>query len=145
MFNLGVKLRMEEFQKNSPVIRQANTIGAIFNWHFYEMPSFLFLVWKNYIEFVFNYFSIHLLFLTLFSPWRRYKWRYPRGFDIGGYLSIFISNFFSRVMGAIARLFLIVIGIIAQIFIFTAGIVVILLWVSMPFIIVFLLFLLFYV
>ena len=113
-----------------------NIITSWFVWHFYEMPKFLFLVWKNYLWFGSNFFSIPLLILTLFSPWRRYKWRYPKGFDIGEYLSTFISNIFSRFMGAICRIALIVFGIITQIFIFTAGVIVILFWFIMPFILV---------
>ena len=99
---------MENFKKE-------NIISMWFTWHFYEMPRFLFSVWKNYIFFVTNFFSVPLLLATFLSPWRRYAWKYPRGFDIGQYYQVFISNFFSRIIGAIARLVLIVIGILAQI------------------------------
>jgi len=110
-----------------------NLITKWFVWHFYEMPQFLFLVWGNYLSFGSYYFSIPILFLTFFSPWRRYRWRYPKGFDVGGYLNVFISNSFSRFIGMILRFFLIILGIIAEVVIFIVGLGVIISWVLIPF------------
>lgn len=124
--------------------KEENIIVLWFGWHFYEMPKLLFLVWKNYLYFGLNYFSVPLLFLTLFSPWKKYKWRYPKGFDIGEYFGTFISNVFSRLIGAICRLFLIIFGVIAQIFIFTLGAAVILFWFLMPIISIIIILLLLY-
>jgi len=97
-------------------------------WRFYEMPKFLFSVWRSYLLFGLNYFSIDLLLKTLFSPWRRYNWVYPKGFDIKEFFNTLVSNTFSRILGAICRMVLIIIGALAQIFIF--------LWLSIPFIII---------
>lgn len=108
-----------------------------FAWHFFEMPVFLAQVWRNYLSFGIYFFSIPLLLTTLFSPWRQYRWRYPRGFDIGGYLTTFISNTFSRLAGAAARLILIIAGIIVQIGILVAGMAVILIWIAIPFVFIF--------
>ncbi len=122
-----------------------NIIVMWLKWHFYEMPQFLFSAWKNYIFFVSNFFSVPLLLSTFFSPWRRYAWRYPRGFDIGEYYKVFISNLFSRVIGAMMRFVLIIFGIIAQILVIVAGFIIILFWVLMPFIVIALIFIFFYV
>ncbi len=105
-------------------------------WRFYEMPKFLFSVWRSYLLFGLNYFSIDLLLKTLFSPWRRYNWVYPKGFDIKEFFNTLVSNTFSRILGAICRMVLIIIGALAQIFIFVAGIFAIFLWLSIPFIII---------
>ncbi len=107
-----------------------------FFWHFYEMPRFLFSVWNNYLKFGSNYFSVPLLLKTFFSPWRRYNWMYPKGFDIAEFFNTLVSNTFSRILGAICRIVLIIMGIIFQIFIFMAGITVILFWLFMPAIII---------
>ncbi|MBU4274852.1 hypothetical protein KKE19_03495 [Patescibacteria group bacterium] len=101
-------------------------------WHFYEMPKFLLQVWKNFILFAINFFSTPLLLKTLFSPWRRYNWSYPRGFDIRGYLETIISNFFSRFLGAICRIVLIIIGSILQIFVVIVGAIIFLGWLILP-------------
>lgn len=114
-------------------------------WHFFEMPAFLVSVWKNYIFFGLNYFSVPLLAKTLFSPWRRYKWAYPRGFDPVEFFNTLVSNIFSRFLGALCRIVLIIIGCIAQVFILLAGPIVILVWVLIPFIIVGALFYVFYI
>ncbi|MEK7658590.1 MAG: hypothetical protein AAB352_01870 [Patescibacteria group bacterium] len=107
-----------------------------FLWHFYEMPKFLFSAWKNYLSFGSNYFSIPLLFLTLFSPWRRYKWQYPKGFDVKEFFNTLISNTFSRILGALCRIVLIIVGIIFQFIIFISGPIIILLWLVIPLIII---------
>ncbi len=113
-----------------------NLLTSWFKWHFYEMPQFLFSIWKNYISFGADFFSAHLLLKTLFSPWRRYNWRYSKGFDIGEFFSTLISNIFSRIIGAIMRSVLIILGIITQIFILAIGGIIILFWLLMPFILV---------
>jgi len=105
-------------------------------WHFYEMPEFLLNVWKNYILFALNYFSLPLLLKSLFSPWRKYNWRYPKGFDIGEFFSTLISNIFSRIIGFVMRIVLIIIGIAFQIFVVFAGLIIFLLWIFIPFIII---------
>lgn len=124
--------------------KEQNIIVQWFAWHFYQMPKFLFLVWENYLLFGINYFSINLLFLTLFSPWKKYNWNYPKGFDIGEYFGTFISNIFSRIIGAICRITLIIIGIVAQIMIFVLGTLVILFWFLVPVLFILLGLLLFY-
>jgi hypothetical protein len=109
-------------------------------WHFYQMPVFLFSAWKNYLAFGLRFFSAPLLLSTLFSPWKKYRWNYPRTFNIIEYANTFVSNTFSRIVGALIRLVLIILGFFAQIFIFLAGIVVILAWLFIPLILIALLY-----
>ena len=113
-----------------------NIIIMWFLWHFYEMPKFLFSVWRNYLLFGLDYFSIPLLLKTLFSPWRKYNWVYPKVFDVKEFFNTFISNTFSRILGAMCRMVLIIIGVLVQIFIFVTGIIIIFLWLLIPFIII---------
>lgn len=113
-----------------------NIISMWLLWHFYEMPEFLLGVWKNYIFFALNYFSLPLLLKSLFAPWRRYKWSYPKWFDVGEFFSTLISNAFSRALGALMRIVLIAVGILFQIFVIFAGLIIFLLWIFLPFIII---------
>lgn len=110
----------------------SNILTSFISWHFIEAPKFLLQVWKNFIQFSINFFSTPLLLKTLFSPWRRYNWSYPRGFDVMAYFETFVSNFFSRFLGAIVRLVLIILGIIFQIFVVVFGAVVFLAWLVLP-------------
>ena len=106
-------------------------------WHFWEIPKSLFDIWKNYITFATNYFSLSLLLSTLFSPWRRNAWRFPKIFDIQEYANVVISNVFSRIIGFILRIVLIITGAIFQVIVLIAGILVIIFWLLIPFIIIF--------
>lgn len=101
-------------------------------WHFIEAPKQIFRGWKNILVFIWNYFSVSLLFKTLFSYWHQYHWYYPRGFDIGKYLEVFFSNMISRVLGAIMRIFMIFLGTVVQLIFFVAGMVILITWLAMP-------------
>ena len=116
--------------------RKQNIFVVWLVWHFVEVPKFLLTVWKNYILFALNYFSLPILLKSLFAPWRRYRWNYPKGINVGDFLSTLISNTFSRIMGAIMRIILIAVGIVFQIFVILAGIAIILLWILIPFIVI---------
>ena len=116
--------------------RKQNIFVVWLVWHFVEVPKFLLTVWKNYILFALNYFSLPILLKSLFAPWRRYRWNYPKGINVGDFLSTLISNTFSRIMGAIMRIVLIAVGIVFQIFVILAGIAIILLWILIPFIVI---------
>jgi hypothetical protein len=101
-------------------------------WQFWEVPKDILIGWKNFLKFGLNYFSLFLLLRTLFSPWRHYSWAYPRGFDIGKYFEVFISNLTSRILGAVLRIFLIISGILVEIFIFFAGVLIFIGWLIGP-------------
>ncbi|PIR71502.1 MAG: hypothetical protein COX89_01410 [Candidatus Nealsonbacteria bacterium CG_4_10_14_0_2_um_filter_37_10] len=101
-------------------------------WQFWEVPKNILLGWKNFLKFGLNYFSLPLLLRTFFSPWRRYTWAYPRGFDVGKYFEVFISNLISRILGAVLRIFLIIIGVLAEVFIIFAGAILFFGWIVLP-------------
>ena len=106
------------------------------SWHFFEVPKEILAIWKNFLLFNLNYFSIPLLLRTFFSPWRRYREYQGRGFSIGRYLEVFFANLIFRLLGAIMRSFLIIIGLLAEIFLFFAGLVVFLGWFILPIVLI---------
>jgi hypothetical protein len=109
-----------------------NILVAWLLWHFYEAPRFLLKVWGNFLRFSANFFSTPLLLKTFFSPWRRYHWSYPRSIDVKEYANVFISNTFSRVLGAICRIVLIIFGIVFQVFVAVAGAIIFVGWIILP-------------
>jgi len=112
--------------------KKQNIVIQYLIWQFFDVPGELIKAWKNFLLFNLNYFSISLLVKTFFSHWRRYKWFYGKGFDIGRYLEVLFSNLISRVLGAIIRSFLLLIGLMVEIFIILAGLIVFAGWLIMP-------------
>lgn len=102
------------------------------SWQFFEASRGILKAWGNFLKFNLNYFSIPLLLKTLFSPWRRYKESYGKGFDIGRYFTVFFSNLIFRILGAIMRIILIFFGLVAEIFIIFAGILIFFCWLLLP-------------
>ncbi len=109
-----------------------NIISLWILWYYSETPRNLLIAWRNFIFFNLNYFSIPLLLRTFFSPWRRYRWDYPRGFDIKGYFETFISNLTSRILGAMCRTVLILVGVATLIFTFIFGLIIFCGWLLLP-------------
>ncbi len=109
-----------------------NIFFQYLSWQFWEMPVNILKTWRDFLKFNLNYFSVPLLLKTLFSPWRRYKVSYGRGFDVGRYLEAAFSNLIFRVIGAILRTFLIIAGTLAEILILFAGAVVFMSWLVLP-------------
>ncbi len=117
------------------IVEKRNIITDWFLWHYVTALKDIFLKWKNILRFNLDYFSIPFLLETLFSPWRRYKISYGRGFDIGRFAEAIFFNAFSRFMGMIVRFSVICIGVVLQIFVFIIGFFVFLFWIALPFLI----------
>jgi len=122
--------------KIKPMIETAKKPTNIFfqwlSWQFFEMPGNILKIWKNFLKFNLNYFSIPLLLKTFFSHWRRYKWSHGRGFDFKRYFEVLLSNLISRILGAMMRSILIMIGFGVEIFIIFAGIILFFSWLVSP-------------
>ena len=111
------------------------TQNIFFQWlafHFFDAPGEILKDWRNFLRFNLNYFSILLLFRTLFAYWRKNQWSRPRGFDIGKYIEASFLNLVSRILGAMVRSFLIILGLAVELFIFLGGILVLLGWLMLP-------------
>lgn len=117
-------------------MKRENIFSLWLLWQFYEMPKFLLRVWNNYFMFAVNFFSAPQLLKTFLAPWRRYNWRYPKGFELAEFFNTLISNIFSRILGAMMRTVLIVTGILLQVFVAIAGLLIFIFWLLMPFIII---------
>lgn len=95
------------------------------------MPRAIAVAWKDILISGLEYFSLPVLMKTLFSPWRRYLWSYPVGFQPAILLEVLVSNFISRILGAIMRLGLIIIGVCGEFLIGVAGAAVFFLWLAL--------------
>lgn len=109
-----------------------NIVFQYIFWQIFEVPKNIFKAWKNFFLFYLNYFSIPELVKTFFSHWRRYRWEYPKGFELGIYFEVFFSNLISRSLGVVLRTFLIIAGLIWEIFIIFSGLLVLIGWFLLP-------------
>lgn len=102
-------------------------------WYYTKGLLLLFLVVRNLLWFLLEFFSVQELFLTLFSPWHRdVSQKYWRGFDPVRFIQLFAENAISRVIGAIVRFFVIVVGLIVFIGAGIFSIIIFIMWVTFP-------------
>ena len=108
------------------------SLVLFFEWYFFDSPKEILKGIKNILKFGFRYFSIPFLLKTFFAHWHRYSWQYPKAFDIGKILEVWLSNQISRLIGMIARVFLILIGLIFEVFVLIFGLSIFLFWLFLP-------------
>lgn len=109
-----------------------------FSWQFFEVPKGLFRAWKNYLRFFLHFFSLPILLRSFFSPWHDITWSYGRGFSFSRYAQTFISNGFSRVIGACLRTVLILFGFVIEILVLIIGSLIFAVWLFLPLWLIFL-------
>ena len=119
------------------IVQKQNILVQWVFWYFIEIPKNILQTWKDIFRFYLNYFSTPLLLKTLFAPWKHIILSYPKGFDLGDYFEIFISNLISRSIGAILRSFLILIGILIEVLIMFFGLIMFLGWFVLPIFLIF--------
>ncbi|MFH1181158.1 MAG: hypothetical protein V1705_01980 [bacterium] len=110
-----------------------NIIFQYVVWQFADAPKAILAGWKNFLKFGLYYFSAPLLLKTLFSPWRRFQWGYPKGLSMGKGIEAFFSNLISRILGLILRTFLVLFWAVFEIFIIFAGLAILASWLILPF------------
>lgn len=104
-------------------------------WHYGRAFHDMYIIWGNFFWFLFNLFSIEVLFGTLFSPWRRMTDEYTGGLDIGAFFESLIVNMLMRVVGIVLRLSVILVGVILLAIVCILGIVGFVIWLFLPVII----------
>lgn len=101
-------------------------------WHYTLAWRDLFSIYRNFLWFVWHFFSVGPLFSTLLSPWRRLGEEYRGGFDLGAIVSVWLVNILMRSVGFIFRSLMIVFALAAWLLVFAAGLVFIFLWPFLP-------------
>ena len=106
-------------------------------WQFIDVPKAILMGWKNFLLFNLNYFSVPLLLRTYFSHWHKYSYSYERVFEFWKNIEVFVFNMMSRIIGAILRTVFIILGVLTEVFIFLMGLIVFLIWLALPFVLIF--------
>jgi len=104
-------------------------------WHYgYALKNF-WGIFTNYIWFIYNFFSIKILFRTFFAPWKKMGEDYSKGFDLKKFFSTLVINTMMRLIGVIMRLIVILIGLASLVMVSIIGIIFFFSWLLAPFIV----------
>jgi len=114
------------------VVEKRNIFSSWLLWHYVVALKEIYQRWRDFLRFSLDYFSIPFLLKTIFSPWRKYKVSYGKGFDIAKILEAFGFNAFSRLLGVVIRTTVIFIGLLTEILIVFFGIFIIFSWILLP-------------
>jgi hypothetical protein len=112
-------------------------------WHYGQGTKDLFVILGRFVSFVFSFFSITLLFQTLFSPWKRLRSEYQKGFHPEEFFSSLLINTIMRIVGLLIRTVVIFLGLIATILMMTISLAIALIWIFYPLVLAFLIVLFF--
>ncbi len=108
-------------------------IKDYFLWHYGAAFPEMFRVLGNFFWFLYHFFSMPVLFRTLFSPWKKiHEERESAGFNLKDILSALIINIMMRIVGFFFRVVLITIGVMSIIFLFIFSISLFIFWVFAP-------------
>jgi ATP-dependent Clp protease ATP-binding subunit ClpC len=104
-----------------------------FLWHYSGGLKNFFQIWKNYIDFYWNYFSIGRFSRTLFSAWKRDISRVSqRGLHPVLLLQSLIENVITRIVGAVVKGVMILVGMFFEAFTLVFGFFLLLVWLLAP-------------
>ena len=106
---------------------------SFFNWYIKDGLREFFAIWKRLIVFIPKYFSINLLFRTLFSPWHKdISYKNWRGFNPVKSTQKIVWNVFACIIGGIVRITIISVALIVWICVCVLGCIIILMYIAAP-------------
>lgn len=108
-------------------------------WHYTLGIRNLLGLWRNFVEFVFNFFSIKLLLKTLLAPFQRLEEHYSGGLDLENYFSVLFINILMRIIGFVLRAVVIFAGMVFSVATLIFGAIAFIIWLMLPLILVFIL------
>ena len=119
--------------------RRHMVIFKYFVWHYLRAPFDVLKIWLRFLKFFFFYFvPVPQLVRTLFDPWKRDAFAYPkRGFDFGLFLNTLVFNLISRSIGFFIRFSVIILALAIEAVVLAAGPVFLALWLVWPAVLVF--------
>jgi len=125
---------VQSFYLAGAKIKKMNKPNFI-HWYYNQGIHALLDIWKNFLFFVWQHFSIAELFKTLFSPWRRdVVISTSTGLHPVETLTILFENIVSRFLGSIVRSCVILVGLSFFLLVLVIGLLASFAWVAAPFV-----------
>lgn len=107
-------------------------------WHYGKALFSLTTIWKNFLIFTYNYFSITNLFKNFFDPWKRMSDPYPNKFNFKEYFYTFLANSIVRIIGILMRAVFMTIGLAFCIILALLYPLALIAWLCLPIILIYL-------
>src|SRR3989344_3533372 len=114
-------------------------ISSYTKWHYTEGFKDLSRNWKSFILFILHFFSLGFLFRTWLAPFGRLNEEYKKGFNAEVFFETLVVNTLMRIVGFVLRTIVIAACLLVLFLAIFFAPVALVLWVFMPFIILFLL------
>ena len=107
-------------------------------WHYSRALLDLLGNIKNFLLFIYNFFSVGTLMSTFFSPWLGLGEKYKEGavLDFADHLSSFFVNTMMRFVGVIIRTIVILFGFICMLCGASVGILLVIVWILYPIVVI---------
>lgn len=112
-------------------------VNIYLHWHYGRAFGDVWGIWKDLSWFGYHFFSIGLLFKTLFAPFHRVQLSYGRGLDINRIVESAIINTIMRLVGFLLRSVVIFFGLVFEIFLVLMLPIIMFVWVFLPFLVLF--------
>lgn len=90
---------------------------------------------RDFIWFLYHFFSIPILIPTLFSKWKRIGDVRTKKFNIADFFSVLIVNSIMRIVGFFIRSFVVIAGLVSIVLAIVVEIAVFVIWLFLPIII----------
>ena len=107
-------------------------------WHYSQAITDFFGIWKNFFVFIYNFFSIKKLVVSILAPWQKIEETYSEHFEFEGTVGTMIVNLLMRLVGAFIRIIFIIIGHISLLTCLIIGLVLFCLWIIAPLVLLYL-------
>ncbi|EKD62583.1 MAG: Negative regulator of genetic competence ClpC/MecB, partial [uncultured bacterium] len=101
-------------------------------WFYQRGVVFYLRRWYFLLASIYHYFSVPVLFATLFSPWRKVVIEERTGYNIQKYFSNLVFNLISRAIGAVMRVLLLISACVLLLLVFMGGAVGLVVWLLLP-------------
>lgn len=107
-------------------------LSDYFSWHYLFAPRQIIKIGKNFLIFLYHYFSVGLLVRSLFAPWKRQTIKRGPGFSFGDFFNVLSFNLISRSIGAFVRVAVLLGWLLVEIFILLFVPCFLLAWILLP-------------
>lgn len=106
-------------------------------WHYTRAIREGFSIWKNFMWFLYHFFSIPILTKTYFSKFERLGEGYKKGIYLKHNLSTFLVNSLMRLVGVCVRSVVIIVGVVSIVGAVIFGLSALVVWILFPLLLIF--------